>query len=189
MMIKRALLATLFLCSAASAKRALTLQEAISDAEAALDNGRVGDAIQTSERLLKTRGLTKEEQARVDVIVARCKLVEGQYGQSEKLFARRVKAAPDDPRLSEWYARALDGNGKGDEAFTLLKDLARKDALAEGDSYWVLARLERKKGENQEARAHAKLALEKPIVLQSDELEQAIHKFIDELSGAKGSGK
>ena len=31
-------------------------------------------------------------------------------------------------------------------------------------------------------RAHAKLALEKPIVLQSDELDHAIHKFIDDLT-------
>ena len=53
--------------------------------------------------------------------------------------------------------------------------------LAEGDSYWTLARLERQKGDTKQARAHAKLALEKPIVLQSEELEQAIHKFIDEL--------
>ncbi len=185
MMMKKILLATALLCSAASAKKALTLQEAIADAESALDNGRVGDAIQTADRLQKTRGLNKDEQARVEVIVARCKLVEGRYGESEKLLAKRVKAQPDDTRLTEWYARALDGNGKGEAAFALLKDLAKKDALAEGDSYWVLARLERDKGETKEARAHAKLALEKPIVLQSDELEQAIHKFIDELSDKK----
>ena len=180
-MMMRILLALGFLCGAASAKSALTLEEAISDAESALDGGRVGDAIQTSERLLKSRGLTKDELARVEVIVARCKLVEGRYGESEKLLAKRIKASPDDPRLAEWYARALDGNGKGDAAFAPLKDLAKKDALAEGDSYWALARLERQKGDTKQARAHAKLALEKPIVLQSEELEQAIHKFIDEL--------
>jgi tetratricopeptide (TPR) repeat protein len=179
------ILATVFLCSAAFAKKALTLQEAISDAESALDNGRVGDAIQTSERLLKTHGLTKDESVRVEVIVARCKLVEGRYAESEKLLAKRVKASPDDTRLAEWYARALDGAGKGEAAFALLKDLAQKDALAEGDSYWALAKLERDKGDNQAARTHAKLALEKPIVLQSDELERAIHKFIDELGDKK----
>jgi tetratricopeptide (TPR) repeat protein len=185
MMMRQVLLLTAFLCSAASAKKALTLEEAIADAESALDNGRVGDAMQTSERLMKSRGLTKDESARVEVIVARCKLVEGQYAESEKLFARRVKATPGDTRLNEWYARALDGNGKGEAAFALLKDLARKDALSEGDSYWALAKLERQKGDTQQARAHAKLALEKPIVLQSDELEQAIHKFIDELGDKK----
>ncbi len=87
MMMKKILLATVLLCSAASAKKALTLQEAIGDAESALDNGRVGDAIQTADRLQKTRGLNKDEQARVEVIVARCKLVEGRYGESEKLLA------------------------------------------------------------------------------------------------------
>ncbi|MGZ3440679.1 MAG: hypothetical protein ACXVDD_14250, partial [Polyangia bacterium] len=90
-----------------------------------------------------------------------------------------------DVRLAEWYARALDGNGKPDAALQLLSDLAKKDALAEGDSYWALAQLERKKGENDAARSHAKLALEKPIVLQSDELEHEIHKFIDELAPPK----
>ena len=92
------------------------------------------------------------------------------------------KQAPDDPRLAEWYARALDGAGKGDAAFSLLITLAQKDALQDGDSYWALAQLERKKGDDANARAHAKLALEKPIVLQSDELDQAIHKFIDDLT-------
>jgi len=163
----------------------MTLQEAITDAEQALDNGRVGDAISTSEKLQKSHGLTKDEQARVEVIVARCKLVEGKFDVSEKLLAKRVKASPDDTRLSEWYARALEGSGKTDAAFALLSDLAKKDALTEGDSYWALAQLERKKGENDAARTHAKLALEKPIVLQSDELDHEIHKFIDELSTSK----
>jgi tetratricopeptide (TPR) repeat protein len=181
--MKNVLVATLLFCHPAFAvKKVLTLEEAIVDAEHALDSGRVGDAMQTSERLQKTRGLTKDEVARVEVIVARCKLVEGRYADSEKLLAKRVKASPDDTRLSEWYARALDGAGKGEAALALLKDLAKKDALSEGDSYWALAKLEREKGENSEAREHAKLALEKPIVLQSEELEQAIHKFIDELS-------
>jgi tetratricopeptide (TPR) repeat protein len=176
------LLSMILLCGVAEAKRPLTLQEAISDAEQALDNGRVGDAISTAEKLQKSRGLTKDEAGRVEVIVARCKLVEGKYDVSEKLLAKHYKATPDDTRLGEWYARALDGAGKGEAAFALLTDLAKRDALAEGDSYWALAQLERKKGETTQARAHAKLALEKPIVLQSDELEQAIHHFIDELS-------
>jgi tetratricopeptide (TPR) repeat protein len=173
------------LSGSAFAKRNLTLQEAIADAEQALDNGRVGDAISTSEKLLKSHGLTKEEMARVEVIVARCKLVEGQYDQSEKLLAKRVKATPDDNRLNEWYARALDGNGKGEAAFALLANLAKKDALTEGDSYWALAKLEKQKGDKASARAHAKLALEKPIVLQSDELDKEIHQFIDELGKQK----
>src|SRR5258706_11988558 len=113
-MMRQLILITAFLCSAAYGKNALTLEEAIADAESALDNGRVGDAIQTAERLGKTRGLTKDEAARVEVIVARCKLVEGRYAESEKLLAKRMKASPDDTRLAEWYARALDGAGKGD---------------------------------------------------------------------------
>ncbi|MDB4965583.1 MAG: hypothetical protein JWN44_1272 [Myxococcales bacterium] len=163
----------------------MTVQAAIADAETALDNGRLGDAINESERLQRTRGLTKDEQGRLEVIIGRCKLVTGKFAESEKLLARRVKLSPDDTRLSEWYARALDGNGKSDAALRLLGDLAKKDALQEGDSYWALAQLERKKGENDAARAHAKLALEKPIVLQSDEMEKEIHQFIDELTPKK----
>lgn len=162
--------------------RAMTIEGALADAERALDSGRLGDAVNESEKLQRSHGLTKDEQARLEVVIARCKLVLGKYAESEKLFARRLKATPDDVRLSEWYARALDGNGKSDQALTLLADLAKKDALAEGDSYWALAQLERKKGENDAARAHAKLALEKPIVLQSNELEQEIHHFIQELT-------
>jgi tetratricopeptide (TPR) repeat protein len=173
------------LCTAAFAKRAMTLQEAIADAEAALDTGRVGDAITTAERLQKSRGLTKEEVGRVEVIVARCRLIEGRFDQSEKILAKHVKAAPDNSRLAEWYARALDGNGKSEQAMTLLKDLAKKDALAEGDSYWTLAKLEHKKGELKAANTHARLALQKPIVLQSDELDQAIRQLIDETKAAK----
>jgi tetratricopeptide (TPR) repeat protein len=167
------------------AKEPMTVEAAIDDAEKALDTGRIGDAINESEKLSRTHGLKKDEQARLEVIVARCKLVLGKFAESEKLFAKRVKASPDDTRLAEWYARALDGNGKGDAALALLSDLAKKDALQEGDSYWALAQLERQKGENDAARSHAKLALEKPIVLQSDELDHEIHKFIDELSSKK----
>lgn len=166
-------------------KEALTIESAITDAEKALDSGRIGDAINESEKLQRTHGLKKDEVQRLEVIVARCKLILGKYAESEKLFAKHVKAAPDDTRLAEWYARALDGNGKGDAALALLSDLAKKDALQEGDSYWALAQLERQKGENDAARTHAKLALEKPIVLQSDELDHEIHKFIDELSSKK----
>ena len=167
------------------AKEAMTVESAIDDAEKALDTGRIGDAINESEKLQRTHGLKKDEQSRLEVIVARCKLVLGKYAESEKLLAKRVKQSPDDTRLAEWYARALDGNGKSDAALQLLSDLAKKDALQEGDSYWALAQLERKKGDAESARTHAKLALEKPIVLQSDELEHEIHKFIDELEPKK----
>ncbi len=159
--------------------------EAIADAEKALENGAVGDAIAVGERLQKTRGLTKEQQKRADLIVARCGLVTGKYDASEKIFARLRKVTPDDTRLAEWHARALDGAGKSAEALALLSELAGKDALVDGDSYWALAQLERAKGEGDKALAHAKLALDKPIVLQSDELDREIHKFIDELTPKK----
>ena len=84
-------------------------------------------------------------------------------------------------RIEEWYARALDGSGKGESALPLLKELADGDKLHDGDSYWALAQLERKSGQGKLALAHAKLALEHPIVLQSDELDKEIHKFIYEL--------
>jgi tetratricopeptide (TPR) repeat protein len=163
----------------------MTAEEAIADAEAALDNGRVGDAVEHSEKLQKTRGLTKEMMKRLDVIVARCGLVTGKYDVSEKIFSKLHKAQPDDSRVSEWYARALDGLGKGDQALVLLSDLAQKDELTDGDSYWALAQLERTKGQTQQALTHAETALKKPIVLQSDELDKEIHKFIDELSSSK----
>ena len=169
--------------------KAMTAEEAITDAEQALDTGRVGDAIDHSEKLLKTHGLSKEQSRRVDVIVARCGLVTGKYDKSEKIFAKLHKASPDDSRVSEWYARSLDGIGKSAEALTLLSDLAAKDALVDGDSYWALAQLERNKGDEKDALAHAKRALEKPIVLQSDELDQQIHHFIDELSKKHSKGE
>ena len=159
-----------------------TIEGALADAEAALDAGRLGDAMSESEKLQKTHGLTKEERNRLDLVIARCDLFTGKYDASEKLLARMSKQSPDDTRLTEWYARALDGAGKEDAAFSLLNTLAQKDALRDGDSYWALAQLERKKGDETNARAHAKLALEKPIVLQSDELDHAIHKFIDDLT-------
>ena len=168
--------------------KVMTAEAAIVDAESALDTGRVGDAIEHSERLKRTRGLTKDELRRLDVIVARCGLVTGKYGESEKIFAKLHKAQPDDTRLSEWYARALDGLGKAQEAFTLLSDLAAKDALQDGDSYWALAQLERTKGDDKDALSHAELALKKPIQLQSEELDTAIHKFIDDLSKKQGKG-
>jgi len=179
------ILALLASSSPLLAKEALTVEAAIDDAEKALDSGRIGDAINESEKLQRTHGLKKDEQSRLEVIVARCKLILGKYAESEKLLAKRVKQSPDDTRLAEWYARALDGNGKSDAALELLSNLAKKDALQEGDSYWTLAQLERKKGENDAARTHAKLALEKPIVLQSDELDHEIHKFIDDLAPKK----
>jgi hypothetical protein len=165
--------------------RPQTVESALADAEQALDTGRVGDAIAEAERLQRTHGLKKEELKRLDLINARCGLVIGKYDSSEKIFAKLVKAAPDDTQLAEWYARALDGAGKSDAALALFVELAHKDALKEGDSYWALAQLERKKGQNEAARTHAKLALEKPIVLQSDELDREIHRFIDELSPKK----
>ena len=179
------ILALLFSAAPLAAKEVMTVEAAIDDAEKALDTGRLGDAINESEKLQRTHGLKKEEQSRLEVVIARCKLILGKYAESEKLLAKRVKQSPDDTRLAEWYARALDGNGKSDAALELLSNLAKKDALQEGDSYWTLAQLERKKGENDAARTHAKLALEKPIVLQSDELDHEIHKFIDDLAPKK----
>ncbi len=165
--------------------RPQSAEEAIAQAEKALDNGSIGDALGVAERLAKTRGLTKEQQARADLITARCGLVTGKYDASEKIFARLRKASPDDARLAEWHARALDGAGKSDAALALFSELAGKDALAEGDSYWALAQLERAKGQDAQALKHAQEALEKPIVLQSDELDQAIKKFIGELTPKK----
>jgi hypothetical protein len=160
----------------------MTAEEAIADAEQALDTGRIGDAIEESEKLQRTHGLTKDMARRVEVIIARLGLVTGKFDRSEKIFARLHKASPDDARLSEWYARALDGLGKGDQALVLLSDLAQKGALEEGDSYWALAQLERQGGKNKDALEHAELALKKPILLQSEELDRAIHHFIEELS-------
>jgi predicted Zn-dependent protease len=168
-----------------ASKAKLTLQEAIADAETALDQGRLGDAFSEAERLQRTHGLHKDEQSRVDLIVARCALVKGNYAVADKLLARRYKADPGDTRVAEWYGRALDGVGKGDAALSILSPLAQKDAIQEGDSYWTLAQLEHKKGSDSAAYAHAKLALEKPIVLQSGELDDAIHHFIDELTPKK----
>ena len=161
--------------------RPQSAEEAIAQAEKALDLGSIGDALAVGERLQKTRGLTKEQQQRADLILARCGLVTGKYDSAQKIFAKLHKAQPEDVRVSEWLARALEGVGKSDEAFSLLSELASKDALADGDSYWSLAQLEKQKGQSKEALKHAELALQKPIVLQSDELDHEIHKFIDEL--------
>jgi predicted Zn-dependent protease len=166
-------------------RKRLTLQEAIADAESALDNGRLGDAFDESERLQKTHGLKKDEQERVDLIAGRCALARGNYALADKLLARRYKAAPDDVRVAEWYGRALDGAGKSDQAFGILEPLAQKDELKEGDSYWALAQLEHKKGSDDAARTHAKLALEKPIVLSSQQLDDEIHAFIKQLEPKK----
>lgn len=166
-------------------RKNLSLQGAIADAENALDSGRLGDAFSEAERLQRSHGLRKDEQERVDLIVARCALVRGNYPLSAKLLARLHKSEPDDTRVAEWYGRALDGVGKSDEALGILGQLAQKDELKEGDSYWTLAQLEHKKGEDGPARAHAKTALEKPIVLQSDALDQEIHQFIDQLQPKK----
>ena len=188
-----ALVSMLSLASPALAKnkeggKSMTAEQAIADAEAALDNGRIGDAIEESEKLQRTHGLPKEMQKRVEVIVARCGLVTGKYGESEKIFAKLHKASPDDARVSEWLGRALDGLGKADEALTILSSLAQKDELQDGDSYWALAQIERQKGDEKDALSHAELALKKPIVLQSDELDRAIHTFISELSKKQSKG-
>jgi predicted Zn-dependent protease len=187
------LIATMAVPLAAGAKnkesgKPLTLQAAIADAEQALDTGRVGDAIDHAEKLQRTHGLTKDEAQRLELIVARCGLVTGKFTVSEKILSKVHKAQPDDNRVTEWYARALDGLGKSGEALTLLSDLAQKDALQDGDSYWALAQIERQKGNEKAALQHAEAALKKPIVLQSDELDSQIHTFINELSKKVGKG-
>ena len=188
-----ALIAMMAIPLAAGAKnkesgKPMTADQAIADAESALDTGRVGDAIDHSEKLQRTHGLTKEQSQRVELIIARCGLVTGKFSISEKILGKVHKAQPDDPRISEWYARALDGLGKSGEALTLLSDLAQKDALQDGDSYWALAQIERQKGNEKAALQHAEAALKKPIVLQSDELDTQIHSFINELSKKVGKG-
>ena len=70
-------------------------------------------------------------------------------------------------------------------AMPLLFSLAEKNHLVDGDSYWTLAQLERKAGQNANALEHAKTALKRPIALQSDELDKEIHKFISELDRKK----
>jgi hypothetical protein len=192
MRTKQWLVAAMLLATTAQAKEhgdrgkpKLTLQDAIADAERALDEGRMGDAFAEADRLARTHGLHKDEQERVELIVARCALVRGKFAIADKLLARRYKADPADTRVAEWYGRALDGVGKSDEALSILSPLAQKDELKEGDSYWTLAQLEHKKGSDLAARNHAKLALEKPIILQSTELDDAIHHFIDQLASKK----
>jgi len=178
------LVATLAFGPLALAGKPMTAEQAIADAEVALDTGRIGDAVEHAEKLGRTHGLNKEQLKRVDLIVARCGLVTGKYEVSEKILGRLRKVSPDDTRLAEWHARALDGEGRGEAALPLLTDLASKDALTDGDSYWALAQLERKKGQDAQALAHAQQALKKPIILQSEELDQQIHHFIEELSAA-----
>jgi predicted Zn-dependent protease len=185
MRLSLVVVAALAVAPLAHAKQGMTVEEAIAQAEKALENGAVGDAITVAEKLQKTRGLTKEQARRADLIVARCGLVTGKWESSEKIFAKLHNASPDDNRLSEWYAQALDGAGKGDAAFKLLSELAGKDALTDGDSYWALAQLERQKGNDKQALAHAELALQKPIAMQSEQLDKEIHKFIDELTPKK----
>jgi hypothetical protein len=167
---------------AASREPAMTVESALDEAEKQLDNG--GNAAEIAGRLHRTRGLSKDEQRRLELIDARCDLLTSSYAASEKILARIHKTAPDDLRVSEWYARALDGNGKGESALPLFKQLASKDGLHDGDSYWALAQLEQK-AEPKLALEHAKAALTHPIVLQSDALDAEIHKFIADLSKSK----
>ena len=61
-----------------------TVQGALADAEAALETGRLGDAISESEKLQKTHGLTKDERNRLDLIIARCDLFTGKYAASAR---------------------------------------------------------------------------------------------------------
>jgi hypothetical protein len=161
---------------------ALTVETALDEAEKQLDNG--GNASEIAGRLHRTRGLSKDEQRRLQLIDARCDLLVSSFAASEKILARIHKNAPDDVRVSEWYARALDGNGEGATALPLFKQLASKDGLRDGDSYWALAQLEQK-SEPKLALEHAKAALTHPIVLQSDALDAEIHKFIADLSKSK----
>ncbi len=167
----------------------LTADQAVAEAEQALDTGRVGEAAKIAERLTKTHGLPKELATRSDIVLARTNLMLGQYAPSEKIFARIHKSAPKDVRITEWYARSLEGLGKTDAAFALFQEVLAKDELAEGDSYWALAQLERQKGKDKEALEHAELALKKPIMLQSDELDLAIQSFIKELRPAGDAQK
>jgi hypothetical protein len=162
-------------------------RDAMAEIEKALDDGHATDACAGSDKLQRAHGLGRAAQKRLELIAARCDLLSGKFVSSEKVLAKIVRSAPanDDPRLNEWYARALDGAGKSDAAYALLRELAQKDALSEGDSYWALAQLERQKGETQAARVHAKLALQKPFGAPSDELDHAIHQFIDELGPKK----
>jgi outer membrane PBP1 activator LpoA protein len=159
-----------------------TVGDALDEAEHQLDNG--GNPTDIAGRLHKTRGLTKDESRRLELIDARCDLMTTSYAAAEKILARLHKTAPDDLRVSEWYARALDGNQKSDVALPILKDLAAKDGLHDGDSYWELAQLEQK-SDPKLAVVHAKAALAHPIVLQSDALDAELHKFISDNSKSK----
>jgi hypothetical protein len=162
-------------------ERPLTVEEAIDDAEHALDSGRFGDAEREEARLRRSH-LTKEEHDRLELITARCALAAGKYDASEKLFGKLWKHSPEDARVAEWYAQALAGSGKDAQALDLLDKLAAKDGLHEGDSYWTLAQLERTNGRQADALRHARLALDKPFVFQSIETETAIKRFIEELT-------
>ena len=164
-------------------QKTVTAQEALDEAEHMLDMG--SDVSDISAKLHRSRGLTRDEQARLDLIDARCALLIGAYAKSEKVLGRLHQSTPDDARITEWYARALDGTGKGESALPLLKGLAEKDGLKDGDSYWTLAQLEHGKGDDKLALAHAEAALTHPIVLQSDALDKEIHKFISDLSTKK----
>jgi hypothetical protein len=99
------------------------------------------------------------------------------------------KKSPGDAKVSEWYARALEGDGKKAAALDLFKQVLATQELAEGDSYWTLAQLERDAGDKKDALVHAQTALQKPIVIQSDELDTAIHSFISDLRADPANAK
>src|SRR5258706_9284364 len=97
----RLMVAALLLSTSVYAKKALTLQEALADAESALETGRVGDAISTAERLQKSRGISKDDAARPEVVIARCDLILGKYDLTEKLLAKTRNAHPHHLRPAE----------------------------------------------------------------------------------------
>jgi tetratricopeptide (TPR) repeat protein len=167
----------------------LNAEEAISDAELALDTNRVTDAVEHAERLQHTHGLTKVQQRRLDLIVGRCGLETGKFDVSEKLLGKLHREEPLDDRLSEWYARALDGEGRAAEALTLLSSLASRDALVDGDSWFALARLERQKGNDKDALVHAEVALKRPLVTRATDLDREVHSFIVALAKRQSKNK
>src|SRR3954469_8123883 len=87
-------------------------RDAMAEIEKALDEGRAADACADSDKLQRAHGLGRAAQKRLELIAARCDLLTGKFGASERVLAKIGRGTPDDPRLSEWYARALDGAGK-----------------------------------------------------------------------------
>jgi hypothetical protein len=61
---------------------AVTVEDAVAQAETALDNGRVGEAQKICEKLSRTHSLPKEFADRAEVVKARTDLLLGQYAAS-----------------------------------------------------------------------------------------------------------